>query len=89
MTIQVVDAILSLVPGAQVSVVGNSVDSITWHETPESIPTSTEILNEVDRLNDLQDQLVQDAISAKESALLKLAALGITEEDFKALIGGL
>jgi hypothetical protein len=88
-SINIADAILSLIPGVNVSVIGNSVENIIWHDEVENIPTNQEILDELERLTLLESELAEDAAAAKESAKLKLSNLGLTEKEIKSLIGGL
>lgn len=72
--------------GSQWSLDGNSYDGLTWlSDTPK--PTQAE-------LNALWE-LTQSTVAAKEqaakdvkaSALAKLAALGLTQDEVKALVG--
>jgi hypothetical protein len=67
----------------------DTYESINWIVEPETIPSKEEVLDMVSQLDDLE-QAEQDAkAAAKESALTKLQALGLTEEEIKALIGGI
>jgi hypothetical protein len=68
---------------------GDTYEGINWVVEPEHIPSKEEILDTISQLDDLE-QAEQDAkAAAKESALTKLQALGLTEEEIKALIGGI
>ena len=65
---------------------GTDYDGLDWHdESPK--PTQTEL----DALWDSTQATVaakkQSAIVTKESALAKLAALGLTQDEVKALLG--
>ena len=63
----------------------DSYDGIRWIEIPDNIPTKEDLENAIPAM-----QVEQDAkAAAKESALTKLQALGLTEEEIKALIGGI
>ena len=48
---EIIHAILSLRPAAEVSIVGNSLSGITWHDTKQSQPSDSEINAEIVRLN--------------------------------------
>ena len=51
MKYEIIHAILSLRPGAEVSIVDNSLSGITWHDTKQSQPSDSEINAEIVRLN--------------------------------------
>ena len=82
----IIKAIQKINPEAQVTIRGNDINNITWHNetTPISksdieamIPTvETEIAN-----------AETDAITKKASGKQKLLDLGLSEEEVKALIG--
>jgi hypothetical protein len=64
---------------------GDTYEGIEWVEQPDNIPSKEDIDNAIANI-----QAEQDAkAAAKESALTKLQALGLTEEEIKALIGGI
>ncbi len=50
MQYQIIHAILSLRPGAEVSIVDNSLSRITWHGENQDRPTDSEINAELARL---------------------------------------
>ena len=50
MEYQIIHAILSLRPSAEVSIVGNSLSGITWHDESEDRPTDSAINAEIARL---------------------------------------
>jgi hypothetical protein len=73
-------------PTAQWSLNGDSYDGLIWYsDTPK--PTKAEL----DALWESTKAAVaakeQAAIDAKASALAKLAALGLTQDEVKALVG--
>ena len=82
----VIKAILKINPNAEVTIQGNDLDQITWHNgtTPISkadieamIPTvEAEIAN-----------AEADTIAKKASGKQKLLDLGLSEKEVKALIG--
>ena len=51
MKYEIIHAILSLRPGAEVSIVDNSLSGITWHDTKQSQPSDSEINAEIVRLD--------------------------------------
>ena len=50
MEYQIIHAILSLRPSAEVSIVGNSLSGIDWHDEKQDRPTDSEINAEIARL---------------------------------------
>lgn len=90
-----IEALDSLAPGAGWLFRGHTYQDLEWFDTNEfSKPTEQELLDEIDRLGqlkiDTEQQMLADAQSreaARESALAKLALLGLTEEEAKAVIG--
>lgn len=85
---QVLLAIHSLRPETEWTMSGGDVESIIWH-TPGVEPlTQAEVDAEVARLEKVAADEADAKIAAKESALAKLAALGLTEEEAKAIFGG-
>jgi hypothetical protein len=65
----------------------DTYESIVWIVEPETIPSKEEVLDMVSQLDDLE-QAEQDAkATAKESALTKLQALGLTEEEINSILG--
>jgi hypothetical protein len=73
-------------PTAQWSLSGDSYDGLTWlSNTPK--PTQAELdALAIPTQTAVAEQKAQ-AIAVKESALTKLAALGLTEDEVKALVG--
>ena len=72
--------------GSQWSLNGDSYDGLTWYsDTPK--PTQAEL----DALWESTQATVaanaQAALDVKASALAKLAALGLTQDEVKALVG--
>ena len=68
---------------------GDTYDGIEWIIQPETIPSKEEVLEKIAELDALGQQEQDAKAAAKESALTKLQALGLTEEEIKALIGGI
>ena len=82
------DAVISLYTNA-VWVSGNDIDSLVAKDSNENLITINKS-NIVSKLEELQAQATakeQASIDAKASALAKLAALGLTQDEVKALVG--
>jgi hypothetical protein len=79
-----IQAILSLVPNAQVVVRGEEVE---WYEPKTAPVTDAQIDAEVIRLQAEEISKQEEQASIKASALAKLAALGLTQDEVKALVG--
>jgi hypothetical protein len=80
--IRKIEAIISLVPGAQVVVRGEEVE---WYEPSVAPVTEEQIQEEMVRLQAEAQVAVEAQVAAKQSALNKLMALGLTEEEALAL----
>jgi DNA-directed RNA polymerase subunit E'/Rpb7 len=78
-----INAILALRPNANF---GTKNDEIICWEDARSIPTDEEIKNKIIELEQAEKQAKQAKIEAKASALAKLSALGLTEEEVQAII---
>lgn len=78
-----IQAILALRPNANF---GTKNDEIILWEDARSIPTDDEIKNKIIELEQAEEQEEQAKIDAKASALAKLSALGLTEEEVQAII---
>ena len=83
------NAILKIKSDAQVSVLGNDIDTctITWHDNNPTNITKEQIKIAISELEAEIEQEKQDAINKKASGKQKLLDLGLTEEEVKALIG--
>ena len=72
--------------GKQWNLNGDSYDGLTWlSDTPKPTQAELDALWESTQAQEAQAQ--QAAKDAKASALAKLAALGLTQDEVKALIG--
>ena len=80
-------AIMSLRPGVEWSMSGDDVEGITWH-TPNTQPlTTAEVEAEMVRLEQAAVEAQAADAAARESAVAKLAALGLNDAEIKAIIG--
>jgi hypothetical protein len=78
-------AVSNLRPGVEWTMVGNDVANIVWHTEGVEPLTEAEVAVELDRLELVKQQKEDAKVVAKESALAKLTALGLTEEEITAL----
>lgn len=92
--ITIVDALDSLAPGEGWIIIDEDYDSIEWFREDMDQPTKEALEQEISRLTALQEEEELAKVSAeakkqeaRESALTKLAKLGLTEEEAKAVIG--
>jgi len=80
------EAILKINPDAEFSVNANDIDQITWLNGTTPISKS-----EIEAMIPIVEQEIANEkankIAKKESAKAKLAALGLDEEEIKAIIG--
>jgi hypothetical protein len=67
---------------------GDDVENIIWH-TPNVQPlTTAEVQAEVARLEQAAVAAEAERVAARESAMAKLAALGLSDVEVAAIIGG-
>jgi hypothetical protein len=85
--IKFIDAVISLRPNSLGKFSTSGQEITEWHDTAHTQPTNTEVINEVNRLDAQREANAQAAAAAKQSALNKLAALGLTQAEVKALVG--
>jgi hypothetical protein len=79
------DALTSLVPQAKWRLEGVDYASIEWFSEDIEKPTQEAINAEITRLQAEQETKKQMQIDARQSALNKLMALGLTEDEAVAL----
>jgi len=82
----IIKAILKINPNAEVSVSGNDINTIEWHNGTTPIPVA-DIQAQLPTVEAEMEQEKQDAINKKASGKQKLLDLGLTEAEVKALIG--
>ena len=86
--IRVQDAVASLRPNIEWSMDGDDVANITWH-TPGVEPlTETEVQAEMLRLEQVAADAEATRVAARESAMVKLALLGLNDSEVEAMMGG-
>ena len=82
-------AIKRLQPDAEFSFTNNDYSTIKWDKLTGEPPTQAEIDAAIEQIRDEENNAEATAQAAKESARIKLAALGLTTDDLKALgLGG-
>lgn len=87
--IETVHAVMSLRPGTEFVMNGDDVENIIWH-TPNVEPlTQAEVEAEIQRLEQEQIAAEQAKVEKKQSAIAKLSALGLDEDEIAALMGGM
>ena len=84
MKIDLAQTIIKLNPTAKVSITNDDYETIVWNDTPK-IDLQT-ILTKQTELQIVEDSKEQAKANAKASALAKLSALGLTEEEVKAIL---
>ena len=80
-------AIMSLRPGIEWTMTGDDVEGIIWH-TPDVEPlTTAEVEAEILRLEQAAVDAEAAKVAARESAMAKLAALGLNVSEVEAIVG--
>lgn len=82
----ITQALLNIANGAQWTLRGDTYADIEWHDTVIPKPTEAEITAAVADLPNVEAQRQQAQTNAKKSALAKLTALGLTQDEVKALV---
>jgi len=81
------DAVRYIYPDAIFSMVNDDVSLISWVGEEFSIPTAKQLSDAIKAIEDKEAQDLADKEIAKNSALTKLQALGLTEAEAKAIAG--
>ena len=86
---ELVDAIKYINPDAEFSIVNNDLDSIVWDNPKTGYPIKEQILAAIEPAKTKMQADLNATEAAKAAAEAKLAALGLTADDLKALgLGG-
>jgi len=85
MKINIINSILAINPNAVVCVSGNDVNQIEWLQGTNPIAKQT-ILDKQIELQEIENNKIEQQQTNKESALNKLKALGLTEEEVKSIL---
>ena len=83
------DAVASLRPGVEWTMNGDDVEGIIWHTEGVQPLTQKEVEDEMKRLEQEAIDAEQKRVDAKNSAIAKLSALGLNEDEVNAIIGGI
>ena len=65
----------------------DTYESIVWIVEPETVPSKEEVEAKALEIPSIEEAKEEAVVAAKESAIVKLAALGLTEDEIKALVG--
>ena len=85
MKIDLAQTIIKLNPTAQVSITNDDYETIVWNDTP--VIAKNIILAKQKELQAEYENKLAQQVSKKQSAIAKLKALGLDEEEVKAIIG--
>jgi hypothetical protein len=86
MKIDIINSILTINPNAVVNVSGDDVNRIEWLENTPVIANDIILAKQLELQTEEDNKLAQQE-SKKQSAIAKLKALGLDEEEVKAIIG--
>lgn len=75
-----------LCDGVQWVISGDDYDSIQWHDGAAAI-TKKQYQDGFLKVDEAKAKVEADKAAAKASALAKLSALGLTEDEAKAIVG--
>lgn len=82
------EAIRKLRPNTEFTIIGNSVEGITWIKpTNVETPTQAEIDAAIQQIKKDEAEAEIAKANIKKSAIAKLAALGLTQEEVISLLG--
>ena len=87
MKINICTSILAIKSDAQVSVLGEDINTLEWHDNNPTNITNQQILAKQTELQLLEDNRIEQNIANKQSALNKLKALGLNDAEIKSIIG--
>jgi hypothetical protein len=81
------NAVRYIYPNAEFSMINDDVSMITWVGEEFPTPTAKQLSDAIKAIEDKEAQDILDKEEAKNSALSKLQALGLTEAEAKAIAG--
>jgi hypothetical protein len=79
------DVIRLMYPDAAFSMVDDDISTIAWRTEGITTPTQEEIAAKIKQVEDEEAAKITIKADVKEAALSKLQALGLTEEEAKAI----
>ena len=80
-------AVMSLRPDTEWSMNGDDVENIIWHTDGVEPLTVAEVEAEMQRLEQEVLDVEAAKVAARESAMSKLAALGLSDSEVQAIVG--
>jgi hypothetical protein len=83
----VYQALRELAPDATWTLIKDDLDNIIWNSEDISQPSKKDILAKAAELEAQEEAQIQAQQVKKQAAETKLAALGLTPEDLKMLLG--
>jgi hypothetical protein len=79
------EAVESLSPGTTFTMRDNDLNTIEYKSNGNPTPSKTELVREINRLQQVKNDLIASAEVKRAQAEAKLAALGLDADDLKAL----
>ncbi len=83
----IAEAVWQLTDNASFKVYGDTYEGVEWLDKHQSLPSKEAVLAKLAELQAQYEIQEQAKLDKKQAALAKLAALGLSEEEFKILIG--
>jgi hypothetical protein len=87
MRINIAQAILGIKSNAQISYSNEDINTLEWHDGNPTNITNEQIIAKQLELQTEEDNKIAQQESKKQSAIAKLKALGLDEEEVKAILG--
>ena len=87
MKIGICDTIIKIKKDSKVSVSNEDINTLVWHDGNPTGITNEQILAKQIELQAEEDNKLAQQESKKQSAIAKLQALGLDEEEVKAILG--
>jgi hypothetical protein len=81
-----IKALISLRPDSEFTITDNDVSTIVWNVEGTTTPSQEEIDAEIARLTAEEDAVVAEKETSRNTALAKLAALGLTADEAVAIL---
>jgi hypothetical protein len=81
------NAVRYIYPNAEFSMINDDISMITWVGEEFPTPTAKQLSDAIKAIEDKEAQDILNKEEAKNSALSKLQALGLTEAEAKAIAG--
>lgn len=82
-----VEAIKLLKPNSEFSFQGSDYSTIKWDKLQGDVPSLEQIEQKIIEIKNLDAEIIAKKAVDKANALAKLAALGLTDDEAKTVIG--